>query len=76
MDGTAFGPETAFRSTIIGGDGSYLGTATFSAFAETGDTIPVAELAAALRAVFQQHGMDLQQFTGPVTTLLDWPEGG
>lgn len=74
MDGSAFSPETTFRSTIVGGDGSYLGTATFLAFAETGDSMPISELAAAIRGVFQQHGMDLQQFTGMVVETLDWPE--
>lgn len=74
MDGTAFGPETQFRSQIVGEGGSYVGECSFSAYFEIGDRINPSELAAALRAVFQAHGLDVPQFSGTVYTPLDWPQ--
>lgn len=74
MDGAAFPAETIFRTQIVNGSGEYVGTATFSSYLESGSISPVEELAAALRTVYQQHGMDLQQFSASVPAVLDWPE--
>lgn len=74
MDGAAFPPETTFRTQIVNGSGEYVGTAAFSSYLESGETSPVEELAAALREVYRQHGMDLQQFSAAVPAQLDWPQ--
>ena len=74
MDGAAFPPETTFRTQIVNGSGEYVGTAAFSSYLESGDPSPVEELAAALRTVYQRHGMNLQQFSAAVPASLDWPE--
>ncbi len=74
MDGAAFPPETTFRTQIVNASGEYLGTATFSSYLESGEVSPVEDLAAALRDVYRQHGMDLQQFSAAVPAELDWPQ--
>lgn len=74
MQGDAFSPDTIFRAQIEGAGGSYLGEATFSSYFESGDPVPPEELAEALRSVFQAHGLELRQFQGAVSTVLDWPQ--
>lgn len=74
MQGDAFSPDTTFRAQIEGPGGSYLGEVTFSSYFESGDPVPPEELAAALRAVFQEHGLELRHFLGAVSTVLDWPQ--
>jgi hypothetical protein len=76
MEGSAFSPETTFRANVINPSGEPLGTAVFSAYLESGGPVPPEQIAAAIREVFQQHGLDLRQFEGPVSTLLDWPQEG
>lgn len=74
MDGNAFDSGTTFSAGIIGEAGEYLGSATFSAYIESGAPAPISALAAALRDVFAQHGMTLRPFTGRITETLDWAE--
>jgi hypothetical protein len=74
LDGTAFDSGTTFSAGILGEAGEYLGSATFSAYIETGAPAPISALAAALRDVFAEHGMTLRPFTGRITKPLDWPE--
>jgi hypothetical protein len=74
VQGDAFSPDTVFRAQIEGAGGAYLGDVTFSSYFESGDPVPPGELAGALRAVFQDHGLDLRHFQGAVSTELDWPQ--
>ena len=76
MQGSEFNPETQFRAAITNPSGDALGTATFSAYLEWGGPVPPEQIAAAMREVFQLHGLDLRQFEGPVYTPLDWPQEG
>jgi hypothetical protein len=76
MEGSAFSPETTFRANVINPSGEAIGTAMFSAYLESSGPVPPEQLAAAMREVFQQHGLDLRQFEGPMPTPLDWPQEG
>jgi len=76
VQGSQFNPETQFRAVITNASGDALGTATFSAYLESGGPVPPEQIAGAMRDVFQQYGLDLRQFEGPVYTPLDWPQEG